>query len=302
MHVDIQMTPPPRNTLNSSSSSALTYDEIIHKINQSTTLSTESKQIFKMMTDLFKSGICLRASKVAELEQRVELGKAKSDAKIETLNGKISELNEQLDSAKSSNIELRKQLSKAQNCHDELEPYGRRESLIFSGEKVPQFQPNENCVRIAHDLLRGTLEISDDPPISTAHRIGKPPAPDTNASDRRSIIVKFCKRDDKFLVQKAAKEKKIKGLFVNESLTPTRNKILNVLRACKKMKNKLVTGTYTHNGRVFAFVKQSKTAPDEAQKARVEINTREALEDCCSRYIEKSLETFVYESGQKMFP
>ena len=295
------MTPPPR-TRSTSSSSALTYDDIIHKINQSTTLSTESKQIFKMMTDLFKSGICLRDSKVAELEQRVELDKAKSDAKIDSLNGKISDLTGELESAKSSNIELRKQLSKADDRHDELEAYGRRESLIFSGEKVPHVQTNEDCSRIARDLIKNNLEISDDPPISTAHRIGKPPAPDSNAPDRRSIIVKFCKRNDKFLVQRTVKEKKIKGLFVNESLTATRSKILNVLRACKKMKNKLVTGTYTHNGRVFAFVKQSKTSPDDAPKTRVEINTREALEEFCSKYIQKDLESFVYESGQKMFP
>ena len=296
------MTPSARTTRNSTSSSPQSYDEVLQKINSSTTLSSESKQIFKMMTELFKSGIHLRDTKVAELEQRVELDKAKADAQIETLNGKITDLTVELDTAKTSNIELRNQLSKAVNRHDELEAYGRRESLIFSGDKLPAVQPDENCVRIARDMIRSTLDLSIDPDISTAHRIGKPPAPSSTATDRRGIIVKFCKRDDKFLVQNAAKEKKIKGLSVNESLTPTRTKILHVLRACKKMKNKLVTGTYTHNGRVFAFVKHSQGSSDEAPKTRIEINTREALEDFCSNFIKEGLETFLYQDGQKIFP
>ena len=295
------MTPPPRITRNSTSSSPHTFEDVVQKINQSTTLSAESKQIFKMITELFKSGIHLRDSKVAELEQRVELDKAKSDAQIESLNGKISDLNDELAISKHKNIELGKQLMKAENRHDELEAYGRRESLIFSGDKVPPVQPNENCVRIARDMIRGTLELSEDPPISTAHRVGKPPAPDSTATDRRAIIVKFCKRDDKFLVQKTAKEKKIKGMYVNESLTTARNKIMNVLRACKNMNNKLVSGTYTHNGRVFAFVKQSQEAPDDSPCTRVEINTREALEEFCDKYIKQSLDKFLYKNGKKIF-
>ena len=138
--------------------------------------------------------------------------------------------------------------------------------------------------------------------ISTAHRIGKPPAPDSAAADKRALIVKFCRRDDKFLVHRVAKEKKIKGLSVNESLTPIRSKIYNVLRACKRMNNKLVTGTYTHNGRVFAFTKHAPNAPDEAPGARVEINTREELEQFCTNFIKKPLETFLFKDGQKIFP
>ena len=73
------------------------------------------------------------------------------------------------------------------------------------------------------------------------------------------------------------KPTRIPGLYANESLTPTRAKIHNILRQCKKMSNGLVTGTFTLNGRVFVLHKPSPTAPENAQSIKSEINSKEKL-------------------------
>ena len=133
--------------------------------------------------------------------------------------------------------------------------------------------------------------------------MGKPPAPDSNSPDKRAIIVKFCRRDDKYLVMKTDTNKstRIPGLFVNESLTQTRSKIHNVLRQCKKMKNGLVTGTFTLNGRVFALHKPSAGAADDAPSLKTEINTKEKLKDFCRNFVNQELELFLDNEGRKIF-
>ena len=120
--------------------------------------------------------------------------------------------------------------------------------------------------------------------------------------DKRAIIVKFCRRDDKFAVMKTATNKstRIPGLFANESLTPTRAKIHNVLRQCKKMSS-LVTGAFTLNGRVFVLHKPSPTAPEDAQSIKSEINSKEKLTEFCDNFVKKSLESFLDAEGRKIF-
>ena len=61
---------------------------------------------------------------------------------------------------------------------------------------------------VATLLIRNELQLDIQPPISTAHRVGKPPARDSNAPDTRGIVVRFCQRDDKYKILKAAREKK----------------------------------------------------------------------------------------------
>ena len=209
----------------------------------------------------------------------------------------------ELQSYKTANNELSSQLTKITNAHDDLEAYGRRESLVFSGNKIKAYQPDENCVTIAKNMIRNELKVNIDPIISTAHRMGKPPALDSNMPDKRAIIVKFVRRDDKYQILKTARNKstRVNGLFVNESLTPTRAKILNVLRKCKNLSNGMIKGTSTLNGRVFAIHKASAGAPDDAAVLRTEINTRERLLDFCGNFLKEPLESYVDGEGRNIF-
>ena len=80
-----------------------------------------------------------------------------------------------------------------------------------------------------------------------------------------------------------------------------RSKIYYVLRQCKKMKNGLVKGLTTHNGKIFVFTKPSPNAPDNAPSLKQEINTEAKLAEFCDNFIKKPLEMFLDSEGRKIF-
>lgn len=266
---------------------ATCFEDVVKKVDAAT-LTTDVKNIFRIMIDCMKTLVGERDAKVTDLEKKLREEREEHEAKISSMESNIQ-------SVRSDNESLRSQLSKMSKAHDDLEAYGRRESLIFSGNKIKEFEPNENCVDLAKNLINDVLKIQINPLISTAHRMGKPPSPDSNAPDKRPIIVKFCQRDDKFLVLKRASNKttRVNGLYVNESLTPIRSKISYVLRQAKKMSASPITGISTLNGRVFAHHKPSLTAPDTAPSIKTEMNTMEKLKDFCDNFIKHPLENFL---------
>ena len=283
------------NKTTRSSNKNSSFDTIDEKI-KSAKLSPESKSLLNLLIEAMKTMLNERDNKVSELEDKL-------DAEILDKESKITALNTEIENYKSVNTDLASQLTKMVNAHDELEAYGRLDSLVFSGEKIKVYQPDEDCVSIAKNIINSELKLAIDPIISTAHRMGRPPAPDSTIPDKRSIIVKFVKRDDKFQVLKKATNKstRVNGLYVNESLTPMRAKILNVLRKCKKSGNSLLKGTSTLNGRVFAVHKASATSPDDAEMMRTEINTKERLQDFVTNFLKESLEKFLDAQGKRIF-
>ena len=283
-----------------SKTKASAFDQLSKKIDNAS-MSPDSKQILKLLVDMFKSISEERENRIEKLEQLYDSDRTESEMKIKQLEDSLAKSNKLLLDANSSNDKLKTELQQSRNAHDELEAYGRRESLIFSGDAVKPAANNEDCSMIARDIFKNILKLQKDPLISTAHRIGKPPSTNSTAPDKRGIIVKFVQRDDKLLIKKLAKEKKISGLYINESLTPTRSKIHNVLRQCHKMQNSPVTGTSTHNGRVFVFTKPAPNAPTGSPSIKTEINTEEKLSEFCHNFIKKPLETFLDKFGKKMF-
>ena len=281
----------------------MSFDDTLKMIDDQKKLSIESKHIFKVLVELLKSITNERDSKIYEIQQKLDENISQNNSCLAAKDEEISRLSLELQTATLSNKSLTAQLNKMKNVHDDLEAYGRRESLIFSGDKVKPFTADENCCNIARDIIRDTLKLQIDPLISTAHRIGKPSARDSSAADKRGIIVKFVRRDDKFMILKKARDKhsRVKGLDVNESLTPTRAKIKNVLLQCKKMRSSPVTGVFTHNCKVFVYTKSATNAPDNAQSIKQEINTEEKLAEFCLNFIKKPLETFLDLRGNKIF-
>ena len=273
------------------------------KMIDSTKLSVETKNIFKVLVELLKSVTNERDTKLSEIKCQMEENMRQSETLLAAKDQQIDKLSADLEMATSKNKSLALELKNMSNIHDELESYGRRESLIFSGDKVKAFDKDENCATIARDIIRDTMKLRIDPLISTAHRIGQPPAQGSSLPDKRGIIVKFVRRDDKFHVLKHArgKQTRINGLNVNESLTATRAKIKNVLLQCKKMKDSPVTGVFTHNCKVFVYTKPSINAPSGSTSIKQEINTQEKLAEFCRNYVKKSLDLFLDARGNKVF-
>ena len=279
----------------SSPKSPSSFVTIEEKIKSQKNLSLESKSLLNLLIEAMKTMLNERDNKVCELADRLE-------EEIVDKESKINALNTEIQNFKSVNTDLASQLKKMTNAHDELEAYGRLDSLVFSGDKIKVYQPDEDCVSIAKNMINSELKLAMDPIISSAHRMGRPPAPESTEPDKRSIIVKFVKRDDKFKVLKKATNKstRVSGLYVNESLTPTRAKILYVLRQCKKNRNSPLKGTSTLNGRVFAVHKASATSSDDDPMLRTEINTKENLQDFVQNFLKESLESFLDSEGRRV--
>ena len=224
-------------------------------------------------------------STVSQLRQEIKAALDERDYEITKNRNDFSE-------AQSESNKLFKKLKDEADAQD---AYGRRESLIFSGDLIPAFSANENCTQIVRTIIRENLVPELDPLLSTAHRLGKPPASNTSP-DKRSIIAKFIVRDNKHRVLTEARTKKVRGLFVAESLTPTRSAIFHKLRIIRKSNQKVITGLHTHNGRIFVSTLPALNAPSSSNSIRTEINTMDRLESFCEGFLRKPLASFLTPS------
>ena len=299
------------------------YEAIIKRITESQTMTPETKEILNLLISFFEVLTKERDAKILQSEQRIEEVKAQVGLQLDQLSAtwadkldsSMTSLRNELSSAFSDRdaklIEASKELSDAKheilllqaknrklfNSADDQDAYVRRNSIIFSGEKIPVYNENEDCTSIVRKLIRDDLGLNLDPLISTAHRLGKPPASDTSP-DKRDIIVRFCQRDTKFKVYSSGRQQKIRGLYVNESLTPTRRSIHFALRKIREKHSTLVTGISTHNGRIFVYTKAAPNAPPESASLKTELNTIEALSSFCDNFIKEPLPNFLPASGR----
>ena len=213
------------------------------------------------------------------------------DLKTEMLN--ILSLNS--DEIKKLNGEvtsLRKEVNTLKGLIDDADSYERRDTLIFSGPKVPNSSNGEDCKIVLQQLVKNELKIELQPnDISTAHRLGRKPL--TQGDDKRPIVVKLCRRDLKReLVLAGRNQPRPASLYVNESLTPTRKTIFYTLRQMRRNHPEIVRGCTSIDGRIFAFTKPPETSRS-TRDVRHLINTREALIAFCDEFVKAPLENFL---------
>ena len=174
---------------------------------------------------------------------------------------------------------LNKKIEKLEDQVDENEAYERRDTLIFSGSKVPAEVQDEKCDSVVLKLLENELKYKVSPnDISVAHRLG--PKKNSQQSSTRSIIAKFCRRDAKTDIVSCARRAKPTGLFINESLIPQRQTVYYALRQAKRKLPNKVSGCTTIDGSVFVWIKPPAAG---ARDVRVKINTIAKLEDLCEK-------------------
>ena len=152
---------------------------------------------------------------------------------------------------------LNKKIEKLEDQVDENEAYERRDTLIFSGSKVPAEVQDEKCDSVVLKLLENELKYKVSPnDISVAHRLG--PKKNSQQSSTRSIIAKFCRRDAKTDIVSCARRAKPTGLFINESLIPQRHTVYYALRqAMRKLPNKV---WMYHHRRISVCVGQAPSS------------------------------------------
>ena len=120
-----------------------------------------------------------------------------------------------------------------ENFWKDLENYGRRNILVISGSSLTPVSSGENCIDLAVDLVKQRLDVQDfsRDDVDVAHRLGKPKA---YGPDKRNIIMKLTRRENKHKILQACRRKKPQSLYFNESVSKTRSTIMYVLRKVKK--------------------------------------------------------------------
>lgn len=202
----------------------------------------------------------------------------------------LSVKNKEIDQLKLAVSTLKAQVHKLEEKANDSEAFERRDTIVVSGEGVPIVESGEICSNIVSDLVKNKLRINLNPSdISTAHRAGPKPS-SQRGSDRRSIMVKLCRRELKQELLVACRNLK-PNIFINESLTPTRKTIMYVLRQMKRQCPTKVSGCSSHEGRVFVWL-QNEVTPD-GRNRRILVNSRLKLEQLCTDIIGKPLSYFI---------
>ena len=247
--------------------------------------SNDGKNIVAPFLDVFKNFLTTLEMKFESFKKdMIELGKRK-DEHMATLQQEL--------------IGKTKIISKLDAKMDEQDQYVRREALIFSGNAIPVWVQNENCVAVICNLITakfGNEVLVDQNDISVAHRLG--PKPNTSV-DRRSIIVRFCRRNLKYQVLNLARRKKLNNLFVSESLTSVRQAITFAIRKAKREFPDKVSGHTTIDGSIKVWVKPPNPDAPGARNLLTTVNTMDYLETFCQRNFDLPASHFLPSDGAR---
>jgi len=204
--------------------------------------------------------------KVAKLLSEFKLQLESKDKRIATLEQEV--------------CTLKRNVTSLENKMEDTEAYERRDTVIVSGSEVPVVTDGEDTSKVFCTLIKNKVKLMFKPTdISVAHRLGKKPS--TQAPDRRSIIVKLCRRELKNDLLQACRATKPAGLYVNESLTQIRSTALYGLRQAKRKFPEFISGCGSKDGRVYVFIKPPNPSTPLAKNSRMFINTREKFGDLC---------------------
>ena len=240
-------------------------------LNLQSTLSPNNQKLIPALIKVFSDF----KTQLAD-EMKFQFSNMLSDLKEQcvTKDQQISELQSKYKS-------LQDKVSKLENRFDDEDAYTRRESLIFSGDSVLKHHDNSNCIEVVQKVVKDCLKIElKKEDISVSHRLG--PKSAAQGQDTRSIIVKFCRRDQKRDLLLACRSSKPRNLYLNECLTPLRRNIGAALRRAKKLPSSRVSGMTTIDGRIFVWGKSDLPGTRDSRHC---VNTLQALEDFCMEFV-----------------
>ena len=221
---------------------------------------------------------------ISRIEAKIDGMKQELLAEIHMKDVEIGELKEQVK-------KLQCEVTSLKNDVDDSEAYERRDTLILSGSDLPAVQVGELTTNVCCDIVKKKLNFNmNTTDISISHRIGKKPS--AQGPDRRSLMVKLCRRDIKTTLLSACRDQKPTGFYINESLTVVRSKIMYVLRRMKKEENSRVTGAFSRDGRVFAWIKHAPGSPPGSRNIKVPVNTVAALQEFSTQYMGKDVSNY----------
>ena len=179
------------------------------------------------------------------------------DAKIQTLTDQVSSLEDQV-------TDLNKEITSLKNSQDDLEQYGRRNSLrIWMSDPENQGENTDELVLKYAEKASVTLTAGE---ICRSHRVGRHPSAKTrNASQvkPRPIIVKFNTYNSRQKIFNARKN--VEGVFVGEDLTQLRSTLFYKARQERAASRFLHCWSSDGNIKIRLHNKTVQTVTNQAQ-------------------------------------
>lgn len=161
---------------------------------------------------------------------------------IDTQSKQIDKLSKQLNECHDVNQDLQQQIWRLQDTVDDLEQYGRRNSLRFHNCHVPQGKSTDEVIMsICKERLGIALQDDDR---SRSHPIGK-----ANRKGNNQIICKFKNWKIKNKIYTAKRSFRNTDIFVTEDLTQYKQSIIQELVRAKRAGK--IYSFWTNDGRIF---------------------------------------------------
>ena len=179
-------------------------------------------------------------------------------ARVNKLEGDLQSKNQTINELVAANANLHTRILEAEIAHEELEQYGRRNSLRFHNVKIPDeaVGTDEGIVKLCAEKLKVEIDKDD---ISRSHPIGKP-----NKEKKSQIICRFknWKVKNSIFSEKSNLKGNEDNVFVTENLTKYRQDIIKDILVAKKAGK--VASFWTSDGRIF--LKETIDGPKELIK------------------------------------
>lgn len=239
------------------------------------------KEKVARMTNNFDKMIQEKDARIEALEHEID---NKIEQVVDTFQHLLQEKHSKIEELEQQVVTLENKVDGLEEKLEDTESYERRDTVVISGSAIPQAIDDEDSVTVATTLIKEKIGIVLNPTeVSIAHRMGK--KPDTQTQDKRSIIMKLCRREMKQELLKACKTVKPKDIFVNESLTRIRSTVLYGLRQAKKKYPERISGCGSNEGKVFVWLKPPNPKAHMARNTRMTVNTRGKFEDLCKNIL-----------------
>ena len=222
-----------------------------------------------------------------EQQKLYEIFERRLEKTVDGLVQKLTAKDEMIDTLRAELGSLRRKVIDLENKVEDTEAYERRDTIVVSGSDLPLVTEGEDSSEIFTDLVKNKIGVTIvKTNISVAHRLG--PKPTTQTPDKRNLIVKFCRREDKHDVMKAWKTVRPRNLFVNESLTRNRSTLMYGLRQAKKRFPDKVAGCGSFDGKVYVWLKPPNPDSPRARNTKTMVNTRDKFSELCENYFKCS--------------
>lgn len=211
-------------------------------------ISKDDKTLQKLIRQTFKE---MKEELLKSVSHRIDILEGKlfeKEKENDNLKEKIESLEKANETLKTKNeekvVEMEKEIAKRKKELNELEQYGRRNSIRIFGIPESKDETAEQTAQTAAEAINAhlsnvTLRRYD---IDIAHRLGK------KSRGNRPIIMKFVSRMTRDIVFRGRRSMISSNIYINEDLTALNNHILGCVR---KKKCDEVDSAWSTNGKIY---------------------------------------------------